>query len=1165
MEKYKYSDEQIALIESSFVPFAVYQFINKHVITIALSAGFCELFGLKDRDEAYEIMDNDMYRDTHPDDVASISDAAYRFATEDVPYDVIYRSKVDEEYRIIHAYGKHVFKDNGVRLAFIWYTDQGAYTPDMGSDVQGLTAMLSKTLEERSRLNNISYDYLTGLPTMTLFFELAGDECEELRKEGIKPAVLFTDFNGMKNYNRKYGMAEGDVLLVAFAKLLSSYFGSSRCSRFSSDHFCIYTEPDGLEQKLEELIEKSKLLNGGKSMPIRIGVYSYSDEMTSISVACDRAKIACDFHKKNYESHIYHFDDEMMRQIEHRQYVVENLDRAIEQGWIKVYYQPIIRTANGRVCDEEALVRWEDPERGVLTPNTFIPYLEETNSIYKLDLCVVEKVLDKLKEQGKTGLYVVPNSVNLSISDFYTCDIVEEIRKRVDESGLTRDKLVIEITETVLLKDVDYIAERIGEFKRLGFSVWMDDYGSGYLSPVIFQKIPFDLLKLDMHFIKQIGERESVNIILTELVRMAMALGVETIAEGVESEVQAEFLKEIGCTKLQGYYYCEPQSLAGIIERNKKGIQIGFENPAETDYYIQLGKVNLYDLSISRKDDESLSDYFDTWPMCLAEYLDGKMYITRCNGTFREFLERNFPGSIEKTVIRVADYEGRPGAYSLNSAVQCAKDGQRLIIDDRTGDGKTLQLLMRRVAVNPVTGAAAINIAILSVSDSPDDDTSLTYNYVARALSEDYMRLYFINMDTGNFTEYSTDGANRDMNVATRGHDFFGLSDSVAENNIYEADREEFLKSFTKENVEKSLKENGIFTLTYRVMMDGEPVYVNMKVVKVRNKGNNIIMGINNVDAQMKHEEALEKMREEQLTYSRIIALSGDYIAIYTVNPKTDEYNKYATKDYYDADEGEFQGKDFFAMSQKRASKAIYPDDVDFFNRHFKKEKILAQIKSKGMFTLNYRLIISDRPIYAQLKATMVHENEEDNLIIGVVNIDEEVRREQAYESTLMEAKEKANYDELTGVKNKHAYAEMEAKLDKRIRSGKKPEFAIAVFDINGLKQINDTLGHQAGDQFIKDGCDGICQIFKHSPVFRLGGDEFAIVVQGTDYDNVDILMESVAQSNRINKFERKVVIAAGMSRFDDDENVAAVFARADKYMYENKSALKGEKNGFNS
>jgi diguanylate cyclase (GGDEF)-like protein len=474
-------------------------------------------------------------------------------------------------------------------------------------------------------------------------------------------------------------------------------------------------------------------------------------------------------------------------------------------------------------------------------------------------------------------------------------------------------------------------------------------------------------------------------------------------------------------------------------------------------------------------------------------------------------------------------------------------------------------MLLRRVAVNPVTGAAAVNVAILSVSDSPDDDTTLTYNYVARALSEDYIHLYFVNMDNGDYTEYSPDGVNRDMNVSTRGHDFFGLTASVAKNNVYQEDAEEFVKSFTPEKVEKSLKENGIFTLTYRVMMDGEPVYVSMKVVKVRNKGNNIIIGINNVDAQMKHEEALEKMREEQITYSRIIALSGDYMAIYTVNPETDEYTKYSSAGYYDSDDGETQGTDFFETSKKRAQIAIYPDDVDFFNRTFKKENILTQIKNKGMFTLNYRLMIGGKPIYTQLKATMVHENGVDNLLMGIVNIDEEVRREKAYESTILEAKEKANYDELTGVKNKHAYAEMEAKLNKKIKSGKNPEFAIAVFDINGLKQINDTLGHQAGDQFIKDGCDSICQIFKHSPVFRLGGDEFAIIVQGTDYDNVEILMESVAQSNRINKFERKVVIAAGMSRFEYDENVAAVFARADKNMYENKSTLKGERNGFNS
>ena len=156
-----------------------------------------------------------------------------------------------------------------------------------------------------------------------------------------------------------------------------------------------------------------------------------------------------------------------------------------------------------------------------------------------------------------------------------------------------------------------------------------------------------------------------------------------------------------------------------------------------------------------------------------------------------------------------------------------------------------------------------------------------------------------------------------------------------------------------------------------------------------------------------------------------------------------------------------------------------------------------------------------------------------------------------------MAAREEANIDELTGVKNKHAYVDMEQSLDKDIAEGGCPEFAIAVFDLNDLKHINDTKGHQAGDRYIREGCRIICKAFTHSPVFRLGGDEFAVIVGSGDYERLDENMEKIHRTNLRNKAAGKAVVAAGVSRFARNRNVAAVFARADKEMYKNKAELK--------
>ena len=1159
LEKYRYNEEEKAFLEGSCIPFAAYQFINKRVVTIVLSDGFFDLFGFDKADKSlvYDLMDNNLYRDTHPDDLVDLAYAAYRFATEGGDYDVVYRNKKDGEYRIIHAYGKHVYKEDGTRLAFVWYTDQGPFNDDGTEDKTGLLGELRNLLVERSIGVRVSHDYLTRLPAMTYFFELAEEGCRQLRKEGKKPAILFFDFNGMKNYNHKFGLAEGDRFLKAFSEVLISHFGHNNSSRFNADHFCVYTDYSKALEEAKKIIESNKDNEREKKMPLRVGIYCYDDEGVSISAACDRAKIACDSHRNVFESKIYLFDMDMADQIEKRAYVVENLEKAIANGWTKVFYQPIVRSSNGKVCAEEALSRWDDPEKGFLNPGEFIPSLEESGNIYKLDLFVVDSIIKRFKDQEKRGYYIVPVSVNLSRSDFYNCDIVEEIRKRIDEAGISRDRLIIEITESAVVDDLDYMAEEIKRFKELGFSVWMDDYGSGYSSPTMLHKIPFDLIKIDMLFVRQIGEGEKARIIITEIVKMAMALGIDTIAEGIENKLQYEFLNEIGCSMLQGFYFCKPITYEDILERNKKGIQIGFENPKETGYYTQLGRVNLYELSVSSSDDESLKDYFDIIPMLIVECQDDNLSIVRCNASFREFFERSFSIKITGQKFSVSSYQGITGKYSLNAILQCAADGKRIILDDRTLDGKMFQILVRRVAVNPVTKVAAVLVAFLSTGETTSDRNGLTYNYIARALSKDYIYLYFINLDTGEFTEYSHDGENGDVSVERNGKDFFKEAVEEVNKYIYESDLEEFRNSFTKEKIEQSLKENGVFTLTYRNLFDGEPYYVNMKIVRGDASGNNVILGINNIDAQMKQKVAFEKLREERLAYSRIAALSGDYIALYTIDPKTEEFVRYLTSDAFETSGVTARGDKFYERALQEAGKLIYEKDISFFKKQLNRKNVMGAIEKSGVFILNYRISMDGRPVHVRAKAVKINEDGTDKIIMGIENIDEEVRKEKEFANAISVIKAEVNIDELTGVKTKHAYNDMETQLDMEIEDGTNAEFALAVFDINGLKEINDTLGHQAGDQYIIDGCNIICRNFKHSPVYRLGGDEFALIAQGIDYERAEELMEKIERTNRRNKKSGKVVVAAGMAKYAGEKNVAELFRKADKKMYDNKRALK--------
>ena len=575
-------------------------------------------------------------------------------------------------------------------------------------------------LEEQLRdsiLKGNYYDLLTGLSGMTHFFEVARQKRAELVKAGGRPAFLYLNLSGLKFYNQRHGFSEGDRLLRGFSQLLTAAFGSENCSRFGQDHFAVFAEAEGLEDKLRALFERWSAENGEDCPAILAGIYSDSAENVDVSTACDLARIACDEPGHSYVSSIHYYDTAMLCRAEREQYIISHLDQALEKRWVQVYYQPIVRASNGRVCDEEALARWIDPVRGFLSPADFVPILEEAKLIYKLDLYVVDRVLEKLKRQRDAGLHIVPQSVNLSRSDFDACDIVSQIVGRVDGAGFAHSVLTIEITESTVGGDFDFIRRQALRFRELGFPVWMDDFGSGYSSLDVLQSMPVDLIKFDMRFMQQFDHGDKSRIILTELMKMAIGMGIDTVCEGVEREDQVAFLREIGCSKLQGYFFTKPLPMDEILERYETGRQIGFENPREAAYYDSIGRINLYDLAVlSKEGDDSLQHYFSTVPMAIIEVQGGGSRFTRSNQAFRDFMRRYFDAALsgsDNAFVQPPEGAGRTFVRALRD--YCGREG-RVVFDEILPDGSVAHVFLRHIAQNPVTGTTAAAVAILAIA-----------------------------------------------------------------------------------------------------------------------------------------------------------------------------------------------------------------------------------------------------------------------------------------------------------------------------------------------------------------------------------------------------------------------------------------------------------------
>ena len=301
-------------------------------------------------------------------------------------------------------------------------------------------------------------------------------------------------------------------------------------------------------------------------------------------------------------------------------------------------------------------------------------------------------------------------------------------------------------------------------------------------------------------------------------------------------------------------------------------------------------------------------------------------------------------------------------------------------------------------------------------------------------------------------------------------------------------------------------------------------------------------------------------LEKASITFSQIAeSLASNYDTIYYVNLKTGDFTGYTSQNLYGELEVDESGEDFFETARSNASHIIHPQDRDRLMNILDKDYLLTALEGRKQFNFEYRLIITDQVKHTRLSARKSSDG--GHLIIGVENIDDEIKKEKEHIRALNTEKELARRDELTGIRNKTAFTELEQSIQDNIERGMNYlPFAIAVCDLNNLKRINDTEGHKAGDDYIRSSAKLLCEIFDHSPVFRIGGDEFAVFLSGDDFSSRKQLVEKLHRTALKNRDSHEgPVIAVGIADYDpsSDSNVSDIFERADHMMYEDKRELK--------
>lgn len=491
----------------------------------------------------------------------------------------------------------------------------------------------------KTRKNN--YDELTGLPNKTIFYQKVHSLLTNRYEQQY--CIAMFDIDKFKLVNDLFGAHTGDRLLCYIANLLHEYFANDQTAlfcRLEADRFAACFLFSG--KTYVELIDY--ITTGLQKSPLNFelaayfGLYLPDIPDLPVNIMCDRAMLAQKSIKGRFDKNYAFYEEELRKNLLHKQEITGRMNQALQEKQFEIYLQPKVHLITNEIVGAESLVRWNHPTLGLLAPGAFINIFEENGFITKLDTFVWEETCRLLRRWLDEGCKTFPISVNVSRLDLLEPSFFQTITDLVEKYNIEPKLLNLELTETAYVKRYDEIKLVTDKLRAYGFSVHMDDFGSGYSALNMLQDIAVDTLKIDLNFMSGFVESGRGRNILSSVIRMAKWLGLPVVIEGVESKEQVTFLRSIGCTVGQGYYFSKPLPVdmfeASLKTNKQKSIPIStLENALSRDSI-----VNIEDFWSPTS---AFNLLFNTLQNAAAiyEYHENNLELLRANDSYYELLE----------------------------------------------------------------------------------------------------------------------------------------------------------------------------------------------------------------------------------------------------------------------------------------------------------------------------------------------------------------------------------------------------------------------------------------------------------------------------------------------------------------------------------------------
>ena len=433
------------------------------------------------------------------------------------------------------------------------------------------------------------------------------------------------------------------------------------------------------------------------------------------------------------------------------------------------------------------------------------------------------------------------------------------------------------------------------------------------------------------------------------------------------------------------------------------------------------------------------------------------------------------------------------------------------------------------------------------------------HDNIASAMAADYEAIFYIEIESGEYMSFAQSLKYKTLAAVERGKDFYKEALDSIDECVYPDDREYARGFYNKEAMLRSLEGKHSFSFKYRVVIDGQPRFFLFTLTRDSN-GQYFIFYEKDIQDELDAEKAQKENQKKTITFTQIAeSLASHYDVIYYIDIADSSYIAYESNNIFGQLEIGKSGEDFFAEAMVNIPNVIHPQDRENVAEFLNRDNMISSLEIHKEHSIDYRIMVDGKTRFTRM--IVKKPSDGTHFIIGVEDIDAEVQREKQQLKALKTEKELARRDELTGIKNKTAYKELEESVQGNMDNGMDYlDFGLVVCDANNLKQINDTLGHAAGDEYIKASARMLCDIFVHSPVFRVGGDEFVVFLRGSDFSDRIELMDKLHGNVLENKKAGKgVILASGLSEYnpETDSFVSDIFERADKQMYEDKQRLK--------